>query len=155
MFAILHQCNAALVAYLQSEGAGTDLDLWPAKHFLERKAPSTLVEASLCVEDPINSGIYKIQCAITAETMPMVDSAQTPGSALAASLERIHKIEQALAHDPQLLAERINQAAAAAGIPFYINGIVDRGREAGTNDSNTLYLDTIHLEIWGFYNPPE
>jgi len=153
MFAILHQCNASLVAYLISEGAGTPLDVWPARHFFERSAPNTLVEATLCVEEPINSGVYKIAVAITAETMPMVEPGQTPALALAASLARIDRIDQALAHDPQALADRINQVAASQQIPFFINGIVDRGRESGLNDTGSLYLDTVHLEIFGFYNP--
>ena len=152
MFFIIENCNLALANYLIDSGAGTALDTFPAKLAVDKTGPNTVVDAHRCTEDPPNSGIYKLEVAITVETQSATDAGAAT-SALTDSLNRLNLVEKALkpSLDWSVLRDAINAASNAAqpAIPFTIQGIADAGREAMINEARTMWIDVIHLEVWG------
>lgn len=113
---ILELTDAALVAYLISEGAGTADDVFPSKSVGDKSLPCTICEAgSWGSPDGMEyTGNSEVSAVVTVKTAGFIsDSATTiddSGSRVSATFDSFYN------PDPQALGAAITAAAEAAGL---------------------------------------
>ena len=147
---LLYKCDAALVAYLVSVGAGTVDDVFPAKRSLGRALPSTVCHSESGVEDVAYTGRYSVTASVNVRCPMPVDVGDTSAEAVEYSNDRVAATFDALkmstGQEGRTLANLITAAATAAGVEdFTALNVIDRGIEQGPDQD--AWVDTIRLEI--------
>lgn len=158
---LLSKCDRALVAFIVSEGAGTNADTFPAKRSLGRDLPHTICWSESAVETARLSGTYTVKVSI------LVRSLATPGEGESDSKPRVDADARTAAVFDAFhtrldtagdkLGSAITVAARAVALSdpatfgdlaeFTVLDVMIKGIEASFEEGTDSWVDTLNLEL--------
>jgi hypothetical protein len=153
VYRLLSKCDQAVAAYLISESAGTDSDVFPAKRAATLpNLPFTVVLSDDASEVVKYSGNYALSCTVEIHTNSAPDKDQDTeqmrldsDARVAATFDALHSKYNQSGHD---LADLITSAAAAAGIAdFTVENVTDIEIGQGRTERDGEWIDTLTLKL--------
>lgn len=151
---ICSKTDRALVAYIISQDAGTEDDVYPAKRGGDKTFPDTICFSSRARMMTPHSGVYTVEAMVQVRTDPSVDVDQTAEEKKETSEERVAATFDAFMRvdsSSAQLAEAITEAARATGDAdlqdFTVQACTVEKHEAGFSEKGNAWLDTLDLEV--------
>jgi hypothetical protein len=153
---VLSKTDRALVAFIISEGAGTEADTYPAKRSLDKDLPNTTAFSESAKQED-GAGQYRVATSIIVRTSADIDAGQDETEPKANSEARqsatfdCFKRYITADNDDSALAAAITTAARATSDAdlqdFTILRVMDNGIALTCDESGSVWSDVQSLEL--------